>query len=324
MSPEAPRPTPDTSLVSRRRLLQAGAVGAAATVVSIADIDGVAAALGLPGTPASRAAAAQALVPAAESLTLGFPAFWPMQTNAGASIVYGGNGTAWTTNNGFVAVPIELPAGTQLLRVEVNGDTPGGLATQPWYLQSVTDGGAFTLLATITATGGPGAVAGAYAGAPITFADATHYYLEVQTTSSKNRVRSAVIRYLPPGSSLRLTTPARVYDSRPGNPPAVNPKTPLTGGSARTIDTTYGGAVPAGARAVLATVTVVTRSASGFVSLYRNGIAWPGTSSINWSSNGVAIAGTQVIALDSAGAFAAYCPPGASTDLIVDVAGYLI
>lgn len=307
---------------TRRRVLQAGAALGAAAVAPIA-LDGadLRAALAAP-TPGG---GTQAVLAATESLTLGFPAFWPMQTGAGATIVYGGAGTAYATGNGYVAAPIELPAGSQIVRIDVNGDTTGGSATQPWYFQAVTAGGSFTLLATITATGGPGAVTGAYTGAPVTLAEATHYYLEVQGTSAANRVRSAVLRYLPPAAGLRLlASPVRVYDSRPGNPPAVNPKTPLTGGTTRAVDCTYGGAAPAGARAVLANVTLVTRSAAGFVALYRNGIAWPGTSSVNWTAAGDVVGGTQIVALDGAGAFAAYCAAGASTDIVVDVQGYLL
>lgn len=307
---------------TRRRLLQAGAALGAAAIAPVAlDAAGARSALAAP----LAVGGSQAVAAATESMTLGFPAFWPMQTGAGAGIVYGGNGTAYATSNGYVAAPIVLPAGSQIVRIEVNGDTPGGLATQPWYFQSFTAGGVSTLLATITATGGPGATSGAYTGAPVTVADSTHYYLELQNTSSTNRARSAVIRYLPPAAGIRLlATPVRVYDSRPGNAPAVNPKTPLAGGAARAVDCTYGGAVPAGARAVVAGITLVTRSPSGFVSLYRNGIAWPGTSSINWSAAGDVVGGTQIIALDGSGAFAAYCAPGASTDLLVDVQGYLL
>ena len=307
---------------TRRRLLQAGAALGAAAVVPVAlDATDAGAVLAAP----LAGGGTQAVAAATESLTLGFPAFWPMQTGAGAGIVYGGAGTAYATNNGYVAAPIELPAGSQIVRIDVRGDTTGGLASQPWYFQSMTAGGVATLLATITATGGPGATAGSYTGAPVTVAEGTHHYLELQNTSATNRARSATIRYLPPAAGIRLlATPVRVYDSRPGNPPAVNPKTPLAGGAARAVDCTYGGAVPAGARAVLAGITLVTRSAGGFVALYRNGIAWPGTSSVNWSAAGDVIGGTQIIALDASGAFAAYCAPGASTDLLVDVQGYLL
>lgn len=307
---------------TRRRLLQAGAaLGAAAFAPVALDAAGARAALAAP----LAGGGTQAVAAATESLTLGFPAFWPMQTGAGAGVVYGGAGTAYATNNGYVAAPIELPAGSQIVRIDVRGDTTGGLASQPWYFQSMTAGGVATLLATITATGGPGATVGSYTGAPVTVADATHHYLELQNTSATNRARSAVIRYLPPAAGIRLlATPVRVYDSRPGNAPAVSPKTPLAGGTARAVDCTYGGAVPAGARAVLAGITLVTRSAGGFVALYRNGIGWPGTSSVNWSVAGDVIGGTQIIALDGNGAFAAYCAPGASTDLLVDVQGYLL
>ena len=126
------------------------------------------------------------------------------------------------------------------------------------------------------------------------------------------------------GALTLLSTPVRVYDSRPGNNPTTPPKTPITGGTTRVIDTKGSGSgVPAGASGVLVTLTVVNVSANGgFLALFKAGAATPSTSSINWSGAGQVVATTTVSAVDATGQVAVYCPPSSSTDLILDVIGY--
>jgi hypothetical protein len=120
-----------------------------------------------------------------------------------------------------------------------------------------------------------------------------------------------------------LPTPVRVYDSRPNNPPTDVVKGPLANATSRTIDATHNGSVvPAGAIAVLANVTVVNTSVAGFLALYRNGIAYPGTSTVHWSSTGQVVANLAVSALDASARLAAYVPAGSSADFLLDVIGY--
>ncbi|MEZ5209412.1 MAG: hypothetical protein R2690_21115 [Acidimicrobiales bacterium] len=120
-----------------------------------------------------------------------------------------------------------------------------------------------------------------------------------------------------------LSTPARVYDSRAGTPPAVGTKAPLAPNTARTCDLKANGSgVPAGATAVLVSVvaTQTTGTSGGFLSVYRNGIAWPGTSNLNWSGPNQNVAVTTVTAVDAS----AICNLYASqvTNVVVDVLGY--
>ncbi len=123
-----------------------------------------------------------------------------------------------------------------------------------------------------------------------------------------------------------LPTPVRVYDSRPGNPPvAVGPKTPLAAATPRTCDLKANSSgVPAGATAVLVNLvaTGTTGVAGGFLSIYRNGIAWPGTSSLNWSGPGQNVAVTTLTAVDAS----AVCNLFANvvTDVVVDVLGFYL
>lgn len=118
-----------------------------------------------------------------------------------------------------------------------------------------------------------------------------------------------------------LASTVRVYDSRPGQAPATGGKAPLPGGGERVIDTKFGGAVPAGAVAALVNVTVVNTSASGFVALFKNGIPYPGNSTINWFLPNSIVANSAVVALDTNALFNIRSGGGA-TDLLIDVVGY--
>ena len=126
------------------------------------------------------------------------------------------------------------------------------------------------------------------------------------------------------GAFHALATPKRVYDSRPGQPPAgVGPKVPLAASSARTVDLKENSsAVPAGATAVLVNLiaTGTTSAVGGFMSIYRNGIAFPGTSNLNWSGPGQTVAVTTITAVDGQARCALYA--GGVTDVVVDVLGY--
>ena len=118
-----------------------------------------------------------------------------------------------------------------------------------------------------------------------------------------------------------LASPVRVYDSRPGSPPLVGTKSPMLDGQERDLAMTTGGAVPAGlATAVAVNLTVTNTGAAGFVSLYKNGVAWPGTSSINWTEPGTTIANGTMVAVDSAGVITARAK--SSCDVVIDVLGY--
>ncbi len=119
-----------------------------------------------------------------------------------------------------------------------------------------------------------------------------------------------------------LPTPKRVYDSRPGFPPATGTKAPLAAGSPRAVDLTANSSgIPSSAIAVLVglTVTGTTGTNGGFLAVYRSGISWPGTSNLNWSAPNQNVAVTTVTAVDN-GMCALYA--NQSTHVVVDVLGY--
>ena len=119
-----------------------------------------------------------------------------------------------------------------------------------------------------------------------------------------------------------LPSTIRVYDSRPGKAPLGVVKGPLGSAQTRTVDATLGGAVPVGATAALVNLTIVDTSATGFLALHRNGIAWPGNSTINWSAAGTVLANSAVVALDAQARLAVKCSTDSSTHFVIDVVGY--
>lgn len=85
--------------------------------------------------------------------------------------------------------------------------------------------------------------------------------------------------------------------------------------------------IPAEAVAVTYNLTTAQTIGSGYLAIYPADIEWPGTSAINWSTSGVAIANGGTIAI---GDFDGYVgaveillnPPGSSAHYILDITGY--
>jgi hypothetical protein len=125
------------------------------------------------------------------------------------------------------------------------------------------------------------------------------------------------------GALTVLPTPKRVYDSRPGEPPGIGTKSPLVGGLPRTCDLKANSSgVEAGVTAVMINLvaTATTGANGGFLTVYRNGISWPGTSNLNWSGPNQQIAVTTITAVDSNAVCNLYA--NVATHVVVDVIGY--
>jgi len=118
-----------------------------------------------------------------------------------------------------------------------------------------------------------------------------------------------------------LASTERVYDSRPGLP-ANGVKGALANDAERAVDMTTPGGVPLGASAVLVNLTVTQTSAAGFLALFKDGVSWPGTSSINWDHLNQTIANLAVVPLDTNGRLRAKVSSNSSTQFILDVIGY--
>lgn len=125
------------------------------------------------------------------------------------------------------------------------------------------------------------------------------------------------------GALTLLTTPKRVYDSRPGSLPAVGLKAVLISGVDRVVDCTLASSgVPSDAVAVLLNVAVVAGAVAGYLSVRANGtlVPVPAVASINFAASQVIA--NSVTSACGAGATIALRVVGGSSNVIVDVVGY--
>jgi hypothetical protein len=123
------------------------------------------------------------------------------------------------------------------------------------------------------------------------------------------------------GALHLLASPKRVYDSRPGEPPAIDPKSPLTSNVVRSIDPAGNSSgVPSSARGVLVTLTIAEPAAGGFATAWPSG-PWPGTSNINFNA-GQNIATTTVVGLGSDARFLVLA--NVATHVLIDIVGYYL
>jgi hypothetical protein len=123
---------------------------------------------------------------------------------------------------------------------------------------------------------------------------------------------------VPSGLLTSLAAPVRVYDSRQGDGP-------LAGGSERIVSLAGPAstpAVPSGASAALISLTLDATAGAGFLGVFANGIAWPGTSNVNWYSNGQILAVTTVTAVDATAKVTVHAGGPGSTQFVIDVIGY--
>jgi len=117
---------------------------------------------------------------------------------------------------------------------------------------------------------------------------------------------AATARFLPFSGS-----DPRAYDSRASGGR-------MTSGTERSIPLGF-----PGASAALVNVTVTETAGLGFVAAFADGIAYPGNSTINWTSSGTTTANGAVVAMSSAGSIKLRCEVG-STHVIVDRLGWFL
>ena len=311
---------------SRRGLLGLGAAGASAALVGL---DGSPAAASTgdggivgPAAPDGLGATEVTPVPGAVKRLIWLTDFQPLELPTGTQLEYeGGSGRA-VVPSGFLLATLDMPVGSQLAQVDVFGFATTG--TMGWLVARVIAGSS-----TGDQVGPSASLTGTATTATITLPPDTILEEEqafvVQAGTATDRfVRGVVYQYLPPPVQPELTTinPQRVYDSRQGHGK-------LGDGQERTVSvaTSLAGdeVVPTGARGVAITLTVtLTEGANGgFLSAFPAGIAWPGTSSINWFGPNQNLATAVIVAL---GGDREITLRGgvAPTDVVVDVTGYLV
>ena len=121
-----------------------------------------------------------------------------------------------------------------------------------------------------------------------------------------------------------LDTTTRVYDSRPdAHPVDIGTKTRFADGETRILDATANNSnVPADAVAVMINATATNTNPGGYFSFWKNGTAWPGTSSLNWSLPDSTVATTTVVAVGPGATFQTRMLGAGGADLVVDLIGY--
>lgn len=132
---------------------------------------------------------------------------------------------------------------------------------------------------------------------------------------------SGVLRFTLAPSVGPLTfyavTPCRLLDTR-----TTSDAPSLSAGASRLVTVAARCAVPAGARAAAANLTVVAGASAGFLTAYPDGVSRPGTSTVSFTAGRVR-AGSLVLGLSPAGNANVYAGIGSgAVDVILDVAGY--
>ncbi|MHB1886445.1 MAG: hypothetical protein ACYCVV_15815 [Acidimicrobiales bacterium] len=116
-------------------------------------------------------------------------------------------------------------------------------------------------------------------------------------------------------------TPFRITDTRPGSG-EPNAGRPLSANATLNVQVTTVGTAPApaGASAVVLNVTAVDPTASGFLTVFPEGIAMPTVSNLNFSP-GMTVANLVTVPLSTSGMVSIYNYAG-NTNVVVDVEGY--
>jgi hypothetical protein len=133
-------------------------------------------------------------------------------------------------------------------------------------------------------------------------------------TGSGVRINGARVGFTAgPAGSIMLPAPVRVYDSRSG--------AKIANGQTRTHNLSSW--VPAAAVGAILSLTAVNGEGSGWLTVYANGAALPGTSSISWQAN--SIANEIHTALNADRQIKVNCGggPTSKTHYLIDLVGYL-
>lgn len=345
---ESGQVAPDTNIVGRRSVLGgiAAIAGAAATLSTMdaaaatADTE-VPSFLSFAGDPA---AALPPIVPGATVKTIGLGDLAVYLAGGALGAPAPGMGTglqgsdppvrgpsAAAIAGGSICASLDMPVGSRLARVDIYGI---GSLPNPYRLgviQRDAPHAGTDLVVGQVQSGGGGATSGFTVLDPqATLARGERFTLWL-TTSSFAAIpppewfipHGAIYQYISSQPQLvLLDAPVRVYDSRPADPPGGVTKGKLLDGQTRNINGLLGTGVPAGAAAVLANLTAVNTSGGGWLSAYRAGTPFPGTTTLNWFQPGSVVANSAVVRLNGNG----QCTIRAagSADFFLDVFGYYL
>ncbi len=148
-------------------------------------------------------------------------------------------------------------------------------------------------------------------------------------TSSSGLTCSDIFSYgtqgpSPQGGSYNPVTPFRLADTRPGSGEGYAGKTLSSCGTlvVQAIGVSGSNVPSSGVSAVVVNVTAVTPQASGYLTIYPAGSIRPVASSLNFLP-GHTVANLVEVPVSQTGEIAIFNGSGSSTNVIVDVAGYV-
>jgi hypothetical protein len=306
---------------TRRSLVQGFGVLAGASVLAVPVLTATSAsAVPQPGEPSTQEASA---------VTAGLTYVAMPQyafIGVGMFATYTGIGAYIPGSAYNLIAPLTLPTGSVIRELTVGGSNDSGNPSTLRIGRTALAGGALGDVATVSL---PSAalegVRSATAGANHAVSAEHSYQLLASTTAAGTAtIFSARVGYLPPptpGVFKPLAAPVRIYDSRPGALPLGGVKGKFTDHEERVLDAKLGTGVPASASSVLVNVTATNTNPGGFFSLFRDGIAWPGTSTLNWGTQNATVSSLGATQVTS-GLLKARCEGPGGADLIVDVVGY--
>jgi hypothetical protein len=199
----------------------------------------------------------------------------------------------------------------------------GGNASAPVSWTAPSNGGA--AITSYTATSSPDGKTCTTASTGCTVSGLTNGTVYIFTVTATNSTGTGPASdpslgvLVSSGATYHALTPTRILDTRDGN--GLSAK--LSANTPATFQVTGRGGIPAGATAVTGNVTVVNSSYSWAVYLGPAPVAYPTTSTINFSAGEIRANGLTV-ALGSDGTLSATYMSfaGNTTDLVFDVTGY--
>ncbi|MEM1334722.1 MAG: hypothetical protein AAGG08_14820, partial [Actinomycetota bacterium] len=142
-------------------------------------------------------------------------------------------------------------------------------------------------------------------------------------SSGETHLLVDVTGFLPAGSTVTTVAPARLYESRPGNPTKDGLQQGTGRRAARSttrVEIAGRAGIPNGAAGAVVNLTVVRPDRNGFLTVFPCDQDQPGSSTMNYTAN-QNLANGATVALDAAGDICVFT--SATTDLIVDVTAHV-